>query len=135
MLVNSQFIDAMGVWSWLNIKGYWISTRLIYITSTEQCVLFFIDTFRDQKVLCHWCVYMLSHSVVSDLCNPKGCSPPGFSVHGIFQTRILEQFAISCSRGTFQPRDRTWLSLLHWQADSSPLCHLGSPRYNSLICT
>ena len=32
------------------------------------------------------------------LCNPMDCSPPGSSVLGIFQARILECFAISCSR-------------------------------------
>ena len=35
------------------------------------------------------------------------CNPPGFSVHGIFQARILEQVAISSSRGSSQPRDET----------------------------
>ena len=39
--------------------------------------------------------------------NPLDCSLPGFSVHGIFQTRILEHIAISSSRGSSQPRDRT----------------------------
>ena len=34
-------------------------------------------------------------------------SPPGFSVHGILHARILEQVAISCSRGSSQPRDWT----------------------------
>ena len=33
------------------------------------------------------------------------CSLPGSSVHGIFRARILEQVAISFSRGTFGPRD------------------------------
>ena len=37
-------------------------------------------------------------------------SPPGSSVHGIFQARILEWVAISFSRGTSRPRDQTWLS-------------------------
>jgi len=32
------------------------------------------------------------------LCDPVGCSPPGSSVHGIFQVRILEWVAISYSR-------------------------------------
>ena len=32
------------------------------------------------------------------LCNPKNCSLPGSSVHGIFQARILEQVAISFSK-------------------------------------
>ena len=44
------------------------------------------------------------------LCNPTDCSLPGSSVHGIFQTRILERVAISFSRGSSRPRDRTWVS-------------------------
>ena len=40
------------------------------------------------------------------------CNPPGSSVHEISQARILEWVAISFSRGSSQPRDRT-LSLLH----------------------
>ena len=44
------------------------------------------------------------------LCNPMDCSPPGSSVHGIFQARMLEWVAISFSRGSFPPRDRTWVS-------------------------
>ena len=53
------------------------------------------------------------------------CSPPGFSVHGIFQARILEWIAISSSKGSFQSRDWTcgscsscigrWI-LYHWVA-------------------
>ena len=38
------------------------------------------------------------------------CSPPGFSVHGILQARTLEWVAISFSRGSSQPRDKTWIS-------------------------
>ena len=34
------------------------------------------------------------------LCDPMDCSPPGSSVHGISQTRILEWVAISFSRGS-----------------------------------
>ena len=38
------------------------------------------------------------------------CSPPGSSVHGILQARILEWVAISSSRGSSRPRDRTHVS-------------------------
>ena len=48
-----------------------------------------------------WC----SSSVVSDFVTPIDCSPPGFSVHGIFQARILEWVAISSSRGSSPLRD------------------------------
>ena len=37
-------------------------------------------------------------------CNSVDCSPPGFSVHGVLQTRILEWVAIPFSRGPSWPR-------------------------------
>ena len=46
----------------------------------------------------------------STLCDPIDCSLSRFSVHGIFQARILEWIAISFSRGSCQPRDRTRVS-------------------------
>ena len=48
--------------------------------------------------------------VMSDSCDPMSCSPPGSSVHRIFQARILEWIAISFSRGSSWPRDWTWVS-------------------------
>ena len=39
-----------------------------------------------------------------------GCSSPGLFVHGISQARVLRQIAISYSRGSSQPRDRTYTS-------------------------
>ena len=41
------------------------------------------------------------------LWDPMDCSPPGSSVHGILQARILEWVAIPFSRGSSWPRDRT----------------------------
>ena len=52
---------------------------------------------------------LVTHSCLT-LCHPIDCSPPGSSVHGIFQARILEWVAIPFSRGSCQPRDRTWVS-------------------------
>ena len=49
------------------------------------------------------------------LCDPMDCSPPGSSVHGIFQARILKWVAISFCRGSSRPRDQTcisWVSCL-----------------------
>ena len=46
------------------------------------------------------------------LCNPMDCSLPGFCVHGILQARILEWVALPFSRGSSQPRDRMWVSLI-----------------------
>ena len=46
------------------------------------------------------------------LCDPMDCSPPGSSVHGILQARILEWVAISFCKGSSQPRDRTRVSCI-----------------------
>ena len=44
--------------------------------------------------------------------DPMDYSTPGSSVHGIFQTRILEWVAISSTRGSFPPRDTTCASCI-----------------------
>ena len=44
------------------------------------------------------------------LCDPMDCSPPGSSVRGIFQTRILEWVAMPSSRGSSRSRDGTGVS-------------------------
>ena len=44
------------------------------------------------------------------LCNPMDYSPPGSSVHGILQARVLEWVAISFSTASSGPRDRTQVS-------------------------
>ena len=44
------------------------------------------------------------------LCDPVDCSPPGSSIHGILQARILEWVAISFSRESSQHRDLTQVS-------------------------
>ena len=46
------------------------------------------------------------------LCDPKDCSPPGSSVHGILQARILEWVAIYSPRESSQPRDQTCISCI-----------------------
>ena len=64
------------------------------------------------------------------LCNPVHSSPPGSSVLGTSQARILESVAVSCSRRSSWPKDRTHISYV------SCICrhvlfqshHLGSPR-------
>ena len=66
-------------------------------------------------------------------CDPMDCSLPGSFVHGILQTRILEWIAISFSRGSFRPRDRTQVSC---PAGGTlyRLSHQGSPFCFKAIC-
>ena len=84
--------------------------------------LFFLKTpplfHRVESPVGAVCVCSLSRTW---LCDPMDCGPPGFSVHGISQAKILEWVAISSSRGSSWPRDGICLlHLLHGQADSLP---------------
>ena len=76
--------------------------------------------------------------LVAQLCltlwDPMDCSPPGSSVHGLFQARILEWVAIPFSRGSSQSRDRTWV-YLHCRQFFTVRATIGSnePRLSSAI--
>jgi len=60
------------------------------------------------------CVYVYVCVLVAQSCltlwDPIDCSPPGSSVHGLLQARILEWVAIPFSRRSSQPRDWTQVS-------------------------
>ena len=69
------------------------------------------------------------------VCDPMDCSPPGSSVPGILQARILEWAAMPSCMESSGPRDWTHVSyiscigrwfLYHW-------CHLGSPFLTTLV--
>ena len=62
---------------------------------------------KNTGVGCHFllqCMKVKSESEVAQsyptLSNPMDCSPPGSSVHGIFQARVLEWGAIAFSNDT-----------------------------------
>ena len=75
------------------------------------------------------CKHAKSLQSCQTLCGSMNCSPPGSSVHGILQVRILEWVSVF-SRGIFptQQLNLCLLNLLQWQADSLPLSHQESPR-------
>ena len=77
------------------------------------------------------CVCVCVHAqLCSTPCNPVDGSPPDSSVHGISQAKILKLVAISFSRGSSSPRDRTCVScigrqiLYHWAASGKPTCYV-----------
>ena len=57
------------------------------------------------------CVYLVTQSYLT-LWDPWDCSPPGSSVHEIFQARILEWVAMPSSRGSFWPKDQNCASCI-----------------------
>ena len=62
---------------------------------------------EDHKHVSSWCCLVAPSCLA--LCNLMNCSPPGSSVHGILQAKILERVAMPSSRGSSQPRD--WILL------------------------
>ena len=61
------------------------------------------------------------------LCNPMDCSLPASSVRGISQARTLEWLPFPPPEVPTQGLNSSLLCVLHWQVDSLPLSHLGSP--------
>ena len=58
------------------------------------------------------CMHAMSLQLCPILCNTMDHSPPGSSVHGILQAKILEWVAISFSRGSSCPRNQTLVSYI-----------------------
>ena len=95
--------SLLGLWDWL-FKGLKFSLTFGPVQLKSSFLL-----PKRHPVIVHG-----SHSVVSGvwLCNPTDCSPPGSSVHGILQTRILEWGAMPFSRESSWPRDQTRVSCI-----------------------
>ena len=83
--------------------------------------LFFLSLGKYYAVLI---VVLLTKSCVI-LCDPRDCTLPGFSVHGISQARVLEWVAITFYRGPSCPGIEPMSP--YWPVDSLPLSYLGSP--------
>ena len=66
----------------------------------------FIDDNINSNLIC-MCVCAQLLQPCPTLCDPMDCRPPGSSVHGILQARVLEWVAMSSSRGSYWPRDQT----------------------------
>ena len=62
------------------------------------------------EIIATMCVRAMLIQLCPTLCDPMDHSPPGSSVHGILQARILEGVARPSSRGSSSPRDRTRVS-------------------------
>ena len=72
--------------------------------------LLFLEALNIAKYFCMVLEYFKFKVKVAQLCwTLWNCSPPGSSVHGILQARILEWVAIPFSRGSLKSRDWTWL--------------------------
>ena len=75
-----------------------------------------------------WINICLVPQLCPAFCNPRADSPPGFSVHGILQARILEWVAIPFSRGSSWPKNWSEVSCIAgrfftiWATRETHLC-------------
>ena len=93
--------------------GFW-ATQIIEQNFNYGCNLFPIQTWKNR---CKWALSEVAQSCPT-LYDPMDCSPPGSSVHGIFQERVLEWVAMPSFRESW-PRDQTcisWVSCIGRQA-------------------
>ena len=73
-----------------------------------------------ESIIFSTCVHAQALQSCLTLCDPMDCSLPGSSVHGVLQARILEWVAMPSSKGSSQPRNRTYVSstagrfFTHW---------------------
>ena len=128
----SEVVSVWGVcgdWSWREIKIWDIEIVLnyIHILSDEKTKSEYTHSHTRVCV----CVCMCAQSCLT-FCDSRDSSPPGSSVHGIFQARVLEWVVISYFRRSSQPRDRTHVSciscigrwvLYHWATWKNPYTH------------
>ena len=91
------------------------SSDVMFSSLDVLILLIIVTSFVVESPLHSWnelhLIMALCSQVVAEscpaLCDPMDHIPPGSSVYGILQVRILEWVAISFSRGSSRPRDRT----------------------------
>ena len=88
-----------------------------------------IAEFIVQQNVAYHALHAKSLQSCLTFCDPMDWSPPGSSVHGILQARILEWVAMPSSRDLPDPGIKpTSLSLLHWQVGSLTLVPSGNSQ-------
>ena len=103
----------MCMWVLIAVIGMW----LYDFPSTSCCETVFLSL--------DCCCYLVTQ-LCQTLCDPMDCGPQGSSLHGIPQVGTLEWVPIAFSGESSQPGESN-PGLLHWQAGSLPLRHVGSP--------
>ena len=105
-------------------KSHFPKDIIVEITETEQNIEKKNEKQNEDSIRDLWdnmkntniCIMCVQSVLVTQscltLCDPMDCSPPGFSLYGIFQAKIMEWVAIPFSRGSSPPRDQTRVSCI-----------------------
>ena len=109
-LSDFRFTSLPYSWLWIRRADCKVTRRFLTVWRLAPLLPLLIVQRSPVKVK----VKSLSRVWVSHygphVSDPVDCSPPGSSVHGILQARVLEWVAISFSRESSWPRDWTQVS-------------------------
>ena len=123
-----------SLWPLICVPGMTLSPTCRLSSRCCSCRMGTITFIFEMLGRCgEWSGVLMHAQSCLTLCDPMNCSPPDCSVREISQPRILEQIAISYSKGSSRPRDQTHASCdpPALQADSLPLSHQGSYPWSS----
>ena len=119
-------ILTVHTWKWC-ISSMLTQDNWVHLNANLSIII--SPILPQMMLLVFSCCCCLVACCVWPFCESMGCSPPGSSVHGISQARILEWVAISFSRGSSWFRDWTevacigrWI-LYHWAIREFPTDH------------
>ena len=129
--VSLTYVSILSYISWTSFLWLWNPRDWMsgqqWVNSMCVCVCVCVCMHTHMHTHTH--THTVSKSCQS-ICDPMDCSPPGSSVHGISQARILEWVAISSSRGPSWSRDRTCVSFLLYLAGGFFITELpGKPSH------
>ena len=122
-----NLFSGSSAFSKTSLNIWWFMVHVLLKPGLENFELYFTSVWSEVKwsEVAEFCL---------TFCNPMDCSPPGSSIHGIFQVRVLKWVAISFSRGIF-PTQGSSPGLLHCRWTLCRLSHQGSPLVYEMSAT
>ena len=136
-----------GVVTWIWASGVWVLPltppathqghlpRVPRFLPSHHPMLLIETTFQVSVCSYSHCAVCLVAQSCLTLYDPLDCSPPGSSVHGILQARILEWVAMLSSRASSQPgiKPVSYIPCVGWQVGSLLLAPSGKPLLLSIL--
>ena len=109
LLINAFYIIHLPIYIYLLIFSLVLICSLLRVRHVihNKFLMLYIYVNYDWRDCCYCCLVTKSCPTLYDAID---CSLPGFNIHGIFQARLLECGAISCSGGSSQPKDEARIS-------------------------
>ena len=111
----APLIHALGLAPFVHLPSatFFLLYSLSHTLLCLQCPLTSSSSYPNHSQILHEAFYdcFIPQVKVAQSC-PTLCDPLDYTAHGILQARILEWVAVPFSRGSSQPRNRTWVSCI-----------------------